>query len=251
MCQGSYSQAEIYYKESLTLSRQVGNQNGIAKALEQLGWLCWSIGGNRLTEATDYYQQSLMIFREIGAPVHIINALGDFAHVLYDLGNFEKAHEYIQEALAIAEACGNQHYTIYDLCVLGKIACGLGDFESSRQHLRESLRLASNAQLLFHVSDALHGFAILYMAESNSQDLPASVRLEKQTKALTLLEIVIRHPASWQGTRDRAIALRQQLESELAAEVVSTVKMRSASLMLEDVIAELLPPSALDDHLSV
>ncbi|MBI3744404.1 MAG: tetratricopeptide repeat protein, partial [Chloroflexi bacterium] len=64
--QGRYPEAENLYKDSLAIQRKLGNQDGIASSLGQMGLLAEAQGN--LAEAEQFLVQALEIFQKLGAP---------------------------------------------------------------------------------------------------------------------------------------------------------------------------------------
>ncbi|NJM74973.1 MAG: tetratricopeptide repeat protein [Acaryochloridaceae cyanobacterium RU_4_10] len=61
---GQYTQAIEYHEQALAITREIGDRNGEAKSLNNLGSAYGSIGD--YVKAIDYHEQSLAIQREIG-----------------------------------------------------------------------------------------------------------------------------------------------------------------------------------------
>ena len=61
---GEYDDARRMYEESLKISEEIGNKNGVSRSLHQLGNLAYLIG--KYDEARKLYQQSLTIKEDLG-----------------------------------------------------------------------------------------------------------------------------------------------------------------------------------------
>ena len=77
---------------NLDIKKQIGDQEGIAYALNNLGSLYLKI--NKYKEALDFYLESLIIRDSIGNKRNIANSHTNIALIYKDLGNFEKSLEY-------------------------------------------------------------------------------------------------------------------------------------------------------------
>jgi len=61
---GNYEEAITYYKQSLVIARELGDEDNVASNLNNLGTVYKAEGNN--SRALDYYKQSLEIGRRLG-----------------------------------------------------------------------------------------------------------------------------------------------------------------------------------------
>ena len=93
---------------------------------------------------------------------------------------------------------------------------------------RESLRIAIETRGTPVALEALAGLASLQAKRGNLEH------------ALELLLIVLNHPASVQGTKDRATRLRTELEVQLTSQQIETVHGRVQAKTFEATVEEIL-----------
>ena len=70
---GGFDEAQFYHKQALTLSRQSGNRQGEARALNDLGVTAHY--QRRFSESLSYHQQALEIRQSIGDLGELMNNL--------------------------------------------------------------------------------------------------------------------------------------------------------------------------------
>jgi predicted ATPase len=239
-CLGSYRESAAYWQESLIIYEKIGNERGVAVSLGFLGWVAWCTGESGLSQAIAYYQKALTICRQIGYRTGISVSCGDLAVAIGESRNYELAIQYGLEGLAVAKEIGEIRYITYNLYALGTATCGLGNLQASRNYLTEALQLAWEAQHIDNIMNILFYFATLLVKESHGAASPELFDLQKKTKALELLALVIGHPAPWQPIKDRAARLQAQLEAELPPEVVAATLERGKIRPLAEVVAEML-----------
>ncbi len=93
--QGNYKEAEKYYRDSLELKKGLGDKQGIAQSLHQLGMIQQDQGNYK--EAEKYYRDSLELLKGLGDKQGI-------AASLHQLGTINEANKAYGEAL--------EHYAI-------------------------------------------------------------------------------------------------------------------------------------------
>ena len=137
----AYPKAKELYEESLALFAETKNNEGIVKALYDLGWLLGLIL-RRHDDGQQYFQESLAIAREIGDKRGIswaLNGLGAMAHWQ---GKHEDAIRYYQESLEIAREIGDWPRISGALNNIGLIEGEAGHYDAARKNLLESLDIS-------------------------------------------------------------------------------------------------------------
>lgn len=98
-------QARVYADESLALARQIGNQRAIASALLLRAGTSTMMGSP--DAATPDVKECLQIWRDVGDADGTASALNALALAEIDAGNFEGAKPLLAEALACYAGAGN------------------------------------------------------------------------------------------------------------------------------------------------
>ena len=137
--QGDYAAARALYEESLTTRRQLGDQQGIAMALNNLGFVALNQGD--YAEARALQEESLTLYRQLGDQQGIAGLLGNLGLVAQWQGDYAAARALQEESLAISRRLGNQHGIADALHNLGFVALNQGNYAEARALHGESLAL--------------------------------------------------------------------------------------------------------------
>jgi tetratricopeptide (TPR) repeat protein len=88
-----------YYEKSLRIAREIGDHQGEATSLNNLGNAYYSLG--QYQRAIDFYQQSLEIQREIGDRQREATSLNNLGNAYYSLGKYQQTINHFQQLLEI------------------------------------------------------------------------------------------------------------------------------------------------------
>src|SRR5207245_48114 len=110
--------AEALCKQSLTLSREMGETTGIANALFLLGRLA----RNRCQYAVahTHLQKAIALFKDVNNPRQRSLCLAELALVLVPQGEYSQAHMLLEESLVLARTSGDESleaWALYQLAV--------------------------------------------------------------------------------------------------------------------------------------
>jgi tetratricopeptide (TPR) repeat protein len=137
----AYPKAKELYEESLALFAKTKSDEGIVKALYDLGWLVGLIL-RRHDDGQGYFQESLSIAREIGDKRGIAWALNGLGAMAHWQGKHAEAIQYYEESLSIAREIADWPRISGALNNIGLIEGELGHYEAARQHLQESVDIS-------------------------------------------------------------------------------------------------------------
>lgn len=196
----AYTKAKELYEDSLKLFKQAQDDEGIVKALYELGWLvgyimrdheqgeqyfqdalriargigdkrgiAWALNGlgvlahwrQRHTEAIDYYEESLQLAREIGDQTRIAGALNNLGLVKKELGEYDEARHRLEESLEIFRAIGNRAGTTSPLTNLGDLYGKLGQHDKAREFYTEALTIHKDIGNRAGIAGTLSGLGSL------------------------------------------------------------------------------------------
>ncbi len=165
--QGDYASGRAFYEESLAIWRQLGNREGIATLLGNLGFVAYCQGDDASGHA--FYEESLAIRREVGDKWGIALSLNNLGSVACRKGNYEKANVLFKESLALWQELGDQQNIAMVLTGLGLAACGQGDYALARAFLRDGLAIRRSVRASLSIPESIEGLAGLAVARRDEK----------------------------------------------------------------------------------
>jgi predicted ATPase/DNA-binding SARP family transcriptional activator/uncharacterized protein HemY len=136
---GQYAEARPVYQESLALRRQMGDRRSEALSLHNLGNLAYLLG--EYDEAVGLFSASIAIKDELADRRGIAYSLINLGYIAYLRHQYEEAQSHLQESLAIVAEIGDRRGTAYALTNLGNVAYDQGDYGEAKVRYQESLRI--------------------------------------------------------------------------------------------------------------
>jgi non-specific serine/threonine protein kinase len=152
--QGDFTQATTYHQQSLLLYRGLGDEQGMAYALNHLG--VQSLDQGEYEQAIPLLQESLKIFRKLNWKRGISLALGNIAIVTYNQGDVKQAQALLEESLVLCRENNDKDVIGTILGSLGFIARDQGDYGLARALHEEQLAIARAIGNKVHIARALH-----------------------------------------------------------------------------------------------
>lgn len=137
---GDYSGAVQLYRESLELKRTLGDLQGEANTLSNLGVVFQRLG--RTQEALNYHQQALEIASRLGSPQVQATCLENLGLSHATLGNFEKALELFQASKNLYQEQGNRLGELSTWLQIGLTLGHLEQAEAATLALQKGLKMA-------------------------------------------------------------------------------------------------------------
>ena len=137
--QGEHGKARLLYEESLALSRELGDKQGIAASLNNLGVMAHQLGDSATGRAMQ--EESLALRRELGDMQGIAASLNNLGVIAQAQGDYQRAQVRQEEALALRRELGDTLGIASSLGNLGVIAQEQGDYAAARGLFEESLIL--------------------------------------------------------------------------------------------------------------
>ena len=126
---GRLAEAGSYLRESLALSRKLGDTLGVANMLNNLGIVALPQGD--YAGAVAFHDESLTLYRQLGDQWHVALAISNLGLVALDKGDYAKARSLLQESLDIRRELGDQQGIAQSLNNLGIVARCLGDYDEA------------------------------------------------------------------------------------------------------------------------
>lgn len=91
-----------YYGKSLKIAEEIGNKQGIATSLNNLGSIY--LAQHQLTQAKSYFEKSYQLSKELGYPERIETTASGLKKVYEKQGNYKLAYHYHQEEIQMRDS---------------------------------------------------------------------------------------------------------------------------------------------------
>jgi tetratricopeptide (TPR) repeat protein len=114
--QGDIQKALDYYLESLKVSEEINDKQGVAQSLNNVGFVYYNLGD--IPRSVEYFQKALRLMEEMHNEEGIGTALNNLASIYDGQGDIVKAIEFYERALAVHEKNKNlagQGYTLNNI----------------------------------------------------------------------------------------------------------------------------------------
>ena len=137
---GRYSDAIRYYEKALTVFRELGDIQGVAVSLNNIGVVY---------EATGQYNKALTYLRESleidNVPQVVSSTLNNIGEVYEDTGRYDKALAKFQAALNIDQMLHHPGEIRSDLIKIGAVYDALGRHNKALSNFQAALEISLNA----------------------------------------------------------------------------------------------------------
>jgi predicted ATPase/DNA-binding SARP family transcriptional activator len=137
---GHFDDARTYYEQVLRLWEEVGDAEGVARAVSDLGTVAAAV--DDFDRAVPLLEEAAGRFRDLGASKRLAITLGNLGHISGERGDFQSAAEFAGEALAIQRELGDRQNEVVSLYNIGSFFLDAGDLGQATARLRECLDLA-------------------------------------------------------------------------------------------------------------
>jgi tetratricopeptide (TPR) repeat protein len=155
--QGDYAGRQTLQEESLALFREIGDRSGIASALLQLGGVRL-VQGDYAT-ARSYVEESLQMLRQLGDLRGIAMSLFFLANADLDEGLYASACARYDEGLKLFRELGDKWTAAALLVNMGKAVSEQGDYVSAEAIFEESRETFQNLGARRGLAESLAGLA--------------------------------------------------------------------------------------------
>ncbi len=177
---GQYPKAIEFSQQSLIIQKDIGERNGEARSLNNLGNAYVSLG--QYSKAIEFSQQSKAIFQDIGDRQGEAGSLNNLGNAYRNLGQYPKAIEFSQQSLAIQQDIGDRQGEAGSLNNLGNAYVSLGQYPEAIEFYRQSKAIFQDIGDREGEAGSLTGLGIAYV--SLGQYLKA-IEFSQQSKAIT------------------------------------------------------------------
>lgn len=165
--QGKNEEAVIYFKRSIDLNEQLGD-NTLENQSAQWGSLgtTYSDLGN-FDEAAGYYQNALKLAQSVQNHPQIGNQLSNLSFAYLNLGRYEEALSYGEKSIEIIKQIGARRIEGYVYVWLGKTHLALKNYDTAHQFLSQALQMAVEMQTPLEIHHRKNLMAYYYLRVGN------------------------------------------------------------------------------------
>lgn len=163
---GDLTRAEALYTEVLELAQEMGDIEGEARALSDLGTVA-AVGGDT-SNARRFLEESVERYRRLGVPRGLAIALSNLGDAAGQERRFDEAIAVTTEALAIQRELGDRGRAAISLNNLGYFSLQTGDVEPARAWLEECVALSFELGYKEVMAYALASFVQLCLLDGDA-----------------------------------------------------------------------------------
>lgn len=186
--QGDFVRARALLEESLAIRRQLEDEGGVARCLNSLGNVSFNHGD--YARARILYEESLAIKKSLNDQGGIASTLGNLARIASAQGDFVGTMALLEQELTIRQMLRDQAGIIYTLQMMANTAAQRGDLIAARSLLEESLKTGRELGDKTAIAHSLEGMVGMALEQSHL------MRAAKLMGAAAFLREAIRIPAS-------------------------------------------------------
>ena len=161
--QGNYAEAVAQDEEALLILREIGDKQGTADALNNLGIAARFQGDYALAQVR--YEESLAIKREIGDKRGIGSSLLNLGVVASHHGDYALAQARYEEALRISREIEDKSMISITLSNLGLVASHQGEYSQAQARYEESLRIKHEIGDKVGIAVSLEGLGLVALRQ--------------------------------------------------------------------------------------
>src|SRR5881227_3066603 len=225
--QGDIAVAAALLQESLDLYLELGDEEGIARGIAEVGSI--AIAEQDLDRATALYEEAVPLFRSQGKLSRLAASLGNLGTIAHMRGDHETAVVYYAEAIDASRQAGDEDGAAVNLHNLGRAELAIGRTEQGLEALRESLAIGRRLGYREVIAYCLAGLAELAMIE---QDAARAATMLGASGAL-FSEIGASLSPDEAQTRERITAY---VCAELGSERVDELRAEGAAIPLDELL---------------
>lgn len=171
--QSDYPTASEYYRESIRVSRLVGDKLTLATSLLGLGTVV-NMGG-KLAEACNYNAEAVELYRQTGDKAGLGRGLNNYGSLLVEQGYYQKALEVIEEGTALRREVGDKAGLANSLFYQGEIFILKTEYAKAQALFEEALSIYTEIGNKWPLSAVLHNLCNIYRLQGKFEEAQAAI----------------------------------------------------------------------------
>ncbi|MGH3940726.1 MAG: ATP-binding protein [Pseudonocardiaceae bacterium] len=209
--QGHHRQAADYLQQARDLSREIGDRTGETRTLDNLGLVYWQQG--QYQHAAEHFQQALDLFQALGDRDGEAHALDHLGTVYWQQGHYRQAAEHFQQALDLSRILDDYDGEARALVHLGVVYVQQGHYKQAAEHQQQALNLYRQIGNRAGVSHALANLGVVYYQQGQYQQA-----VEHHLQALNLFREIGERTGEAEALDHLGNVYRRQGQYQQAAE---------------------------------
>jgi len=174
--QGDYASANALVRESLDISRQLGDTQGVAVSLNALAVLARDRGD--VARAHSLCEESLEAWRELGDLKAVARSLSNLANMVTLQGDYARARSLYAECFSIFRGLGDRTGVAWSLNHQGDVARDQGDSAAARELYEQGLVIFRELGDRWGIAGTLADLGTLAREQQNC---PAALALYRES----------------------------------------------------------------------
>jgi tetratricopeptide (TPR) repeat protein len=163
--QGDHAHGDALAAKGLALSREVGDQHGVAWFLLTLG-ISANAQSDR-TRATTLTEESLALCEEVGDSWMSVIVLHTLGHIALKQAEYGRASAFFEKSLSLSREVGDKYLIAMELRNLGYVALTQGEYPWAATLQKESLTLCKDVGPRWLTEVCLRDLALVACAAGN------------------------------------------------------------------------------------
>jgi hypothetical protein len=159
MIDGEIAPAREALERALAVRREIGDMQGVASLLNELGVLEEEAGD--YAAALYHYREALQLHENLGGGRGVAEAYTNLAFIYQMLGQFDSAEAFSERAQNAHRDSGNTEWLMSTLLIDGELRLARGDWNSAQAALVEAMELARQLQSPYGEAIAQGGIGTL------------------------------------------------------------------------------------------
>ena len=159
--------AIAYAKESLALTREMGDLSGMVSRLCTLARLTFWKGD--FTSPFRWLEEALPISRQLGDQALEVGALYTYGSFAYWRGDYPQAIAYFEEANLLSEKIGDHYHSLWVHVYMAYAVLRQGEIQQAREMFSESMQSTQTTGLVIALVFAIEGLASLHVNQGQPE----------------------------------------------------------------------------------
>jgi predicted ATPase/class 3 adenylate cyclase len=159
--------ALAYAKESLALTREMGDLSGLVPRLCMLSRLTYWMGD--LTSPSAWLEEALSISRQLNDRMGEAYTISTYGNLAYWQGDYPQAIAYYEEAIKLNEKTGDHFENLWANVNMAYAVLRQGDLQKASKLFRDNIQSTQKANLTIALVYTMEGLASLYANQKHPE----------------------------------------------------------------------------------